>query len=222
MKDNASAFNVSNYDEKIKMTLPYYEDFYNQVIDVVKIQFDKPLRWLDVGCGTGKMAEAAFNNVNIDRFVFYDNSKQMIETAQKRFRNKNADFIALSAQELDKSEEFDIATAIQVFHYLQREERTEAVRKCYNALRTNGMFITFENFAPFSECGKALFLNRWREYQLSQGKSAGECDNHINRYGKDYFPISISEHLEVLNNCGFKGVEILWVSNMQVGLLGIK
>lgn len=222
MKDNASAFNVSNYDEKIKMTLPYYEDFYKQVIDVVKIQFDRPLRWLDVGCGTGKMAEAAFNNVNIDRFVFYDNSKQMIETAQKRFRNKNADFIALSVQELDKSEEFDIATAIQVFHYLQREERTEAVRKCYNALRTNGMFITFENFAPFSEYGKGLFLNRWRQYQLSQGKSAGECDNHINRYGKDYFPISISEHLEVLNNCGFKGVEILWVSNMQVGLLGIK
>lgn len=222
MKDNASAFNVSNYDEKIKMTLPYYEDFYKQVIDVVKIQFDRPLRWLDVGCGTGKMAEAAFNNVNIDRFVFYDNSKQMIETAQKRFRNKNADFIALSVQELDKSEEFDIATAIQVFHYLQREERTEAVRKCYNALRTNGMFITFENFAPFSEYGKGLFLNRWRQYQLSQGKSAGECDNHINRYGKDYFPISISEHLELLNNCGFKGVEILWVSNMQVGLLGIK
>lgn len=222
MKDNASAFNVSNYDEKIKMTLPYYEDFYKQVIDVVKIQFDKPLRWLDVGCGTGKMAEAAFNNVNIDRFVFYDNSKQMIETAQKRFRNKNADFIALSAQELDRSDEFDIVTAIQVFHYLQREERTVAVRKCYNALRTNGMFITFENFAPFSEYGKALFLNRWRQYQLSQGKSAGECDNHINRYGKDYFPISISEHLEVLNNCGFKGVEILWVSNMQVGLLGIK
>lgn len=222
MKDNDSAFNVSNYDEKIKMTLPYYEDFYKQVIDVVKIQFDRPLRWLDVGCGTGKMAEAAFNNVNIDRFVFYDNSKQMIETAQKRFRNKNADFIALSVQELDKSEEFDIATAIQVFHYLQREERTEAVRKCYNALRTNGMFITFENFAPFSEYGKGLFLNRWRQYQLSQGKSAGECDNHINRYGKDYFPISISEHLEVLNNCGFKGVEILWVSNMQVGLLGIK
>lgn len=222
MKDNASAFNVSNYDEKIKITLPYYEDFYKQVIDVVKIQFDRPLRWLDVGCGTGKMAEAAFNNVNIDRFVFYDNSKQMIETAQKRFRNKNADFIALSAQELDRSDEFDIVTAIQVFHYLQREERTEAVRKCYNALRTNGMFITFENFAPFSEYGKGLFLNRWRQYQLSQGKSAGECDNHINRYGKDYFPISISEHLEVLNNCGFKGVEILWVSNMQVGLLGIK
>lgn len=38
------------------MALPYYEKFYKQIIDIVKIQLNKPLRWLDVGCGIGKMA----------------------------------------------------------------------------------------------------------------------------------------------------------------------
>lgn len=49
-----------------------------------------------------------------------------------------------------------------------------------------------------------------------------ECNRHIGRYGKEYFPISISEHLKVLEQCGFENVEIIWISNMQVGLLGIK
>jgi len=45
---------------------------------------------------------------------------------------------------------------------------------------------------------------------------------HVGRYGKDYYPISISEHMEVMKAGGFNVVEILWVSYMQVGLLGIK
>ena len=45
-----------------------------------------------------------------------------------------------------------------------------------------------------------------------------ECGKHIDRYGKDYFPISLSENMELVRNCGFKAVEILWLSNMQVGI----
>ena len=46
MNDNTSAFNALEYDEKIKKTLPYYEDFYKQIIDIVKIQFNKSVAWL--------------------------------------------------------------------------------------------------------------------------------------------------------------------------------
>lgn len=222
MNDNASAFHALEYDEKIKMTLPYYEDFYRLVIDIIKIQLNKPLKWLDIGCGTGKMAETAFETVDVQKFVFCDSSAEMIGIVKKRFPDKNAEFMASSVMKLEGNDQFDVITAIQVFHYLQREERIEAVRKCYNALSPNGIFITFENFAPYSEAGKHLFLERWRSYQLLQGKDDKECDKHIARYGKEYFPISISEHLQVLKQSGFETAEIVWVSNMQAGFLGIK
>lgn len=220
--DNASAFYAVEYDEKIKMTLPYYEEFYKQVIDIVKLRFDKPLTWLDVGCGTGKMAETALKAVALDKFVFCDNSADMIEIVKRRFQNVNAEFIIASVLELQHSMQFDVITAIQVFHYLEREERISAVKRCYEMLNPHGIFMTFENFAPQSEAGKQLFLERWKLYQLSQGKDMAECDGHIGRYGKEYFPIPIAEHLKVLEQCGFENVEVIWVSNMQAGLLGIK
>lgn len=37
MNDNKSAFRSDEYDRKIKQTLPYYDEFYEQVIDLVKI-----------------------------------------------------------------------------------------------------------------------------------------------------------------------------------------
>lgn len=48
VKDNISAFNSTEYDMKIKHTLPYYEEFYKQVVDVVKILNRQALTWLDV------------------------------------------------------------------------------------------------------------------------------------------------------------------------------
>jgi len=101
-------------------------------------------------------------------------------------------------------------------------ERIIALQKCYKALENNGLFISFENFAPFTNLGKSIYLEKWKRYQMNQGKSLEECENHIKRYGKDYFPISLPENVELMRNCGFKVVEILWLSNMQVGLWGIK
>ena len=65
-------------------------------------------------------------------------------------------------------------------------------------------------------------MEKWKSYQMKQGKSLDESQKHINRYGKDYFPISLSENMALMEACGFKAVEILWLSNMQIGLWGIK
>ena len=79
---HTAAFSAQEYDKKIKQTLPYYEEFYKQIIDVVKCQFERSVSWLDVGCGTGKMAELGLNFSN--RFVLLDNSVDMLDIARNK------------------------------------------------------------------------------------------------------------------------------------------
>lgn len=222
MNDNKSAFYSREYDRKIKQTLPYYDDFYEQVIGLVKTFNYSAIKWLDIGCGTGKMGSVAFENVEIEKFVFCDSSDEMIRIAKERFHYQKAEFCVCDIQKLDYANEFDIITAIQVNHYLHIDERRIALSKCYEALKDKGIFICFENFAPFTDIGKSVYLEKWKRYQMEQGKSLQECNQHIERYGRDYFPISLSEHLELMRNCGFRVVEILWLSNMQVGFWGMK
>lgn len=222
MIDNTSAFNSNKYDDQIKRTLPYYEEFYKQVIDIVRNYNCNDLTWLDIGCGTGKMAEAAFKETKPERFVFCDCSAEMIEIVRKRFEYPNAEFINSPVQNINFNNEFDVVTAMLINHYLTKDERIAAVKKCYEALKSDGIFISFENFAPYSDLCEKLYLKRWKSYQISQGKSIDESQKHIERYNKDYFPISISEHLGIMKDCGFKAAEILWLSYMQIGLLGIK
>lgn len=221
--DNISAFGADEYDREIRRTLPYYDEFYKTVIDVVKAYKTSAVKWLDVGCGTGKMAQSAFEQTDIEKLVLCDCSDKMIEISKNRFcSRKNAEFIVSSILELDTDEKFDVITAIQVNHYLKKDERLSALKKYYQALKPDGILICFENFAPNSEQGEKLILKRWYLFQRSQGKSEDECMEHINRYKKSYFPITIPEHIEAISSAGFKSAEVIWLSYMQAGLLGIK
>lgn len=130
MNDNKSAFNSSDYDRKIRQTLPYYDQFYEQVIELVKIFRKSAIRWLDIGCGTGKMGSVAFENVNLEKFVFCDSSEEMIRIAKERFRFHNSEFFVCDVQNLAYADEFDVITAIQVNHYLRIDERKAAFPRC--------------------------------------------------------------------------------------------
>ena len=145
-----------------------------------------------------------------------------INLTKERFSYPNAEFIVRDVRDLSVLNQFDVVTAVQVFHFLDRDERSEAVKKCYEALKENGSFIYFENTAPFTETGREVYLDKWKRFQIEQGKSLAEAMDHIDRYGRDYYPITIEEHLHLLRECGFKAVEVLWFSNMQAGFWGMK
>ncbi|MCR5383775.1 MAG: hypothetical protein K6E72_03925 [Saccharofermentans sp.] len=62
MKDNKSAYNSNIYDENIVSTLPYYREYHNQIIDLVKAMGTQNIDWLDTGCGTGTLAGGLLGN----------------------------------------------------------------------------------------------------------------------------------------------------------------
>lgn len=41
MNDNISAFNSNEYDEAIKMTVPYYNEIQNEIIEIVDACYNK-------------------------------------------------------------------------------------------------------------------------------------------------------------------------------------
>lgn len=50
MIDNRSAYNSNVYDANIINTLPYYREYHNQIMDLVRAMGLKDINWLDTGC----------------------------------------------------------------------------------------------------------------------------------------------------------------------------
>jgi len=226
--DNTTPHKAIEYDTNIVKTIPYYECFHKETIDLIKSYNNKCEKWLDIGCGTGILLENAQDIFKNTKFILADPSEAMINIAKSKFSNypkEKIDYIpGCSSQYLQNhiKEKVDVITAIQVHHYLKKEEREEATRSCFNTLKKGGLYITFENISPMSTKGIEIGLDRWGCFQVCKGKSEEMVRNHRDRFNKEYYPITILEHLELLKKTGFESYEIFWVSHMQCGFYGIK
>ena len=222
MKDNKSAYNSSVYDENIVSTLPYYREYHNQIIDLVKAMGTKDINWLDTGCGTGTLASRVLDSRDDVKFTLCDPSEQMLEIAQNKLCGSDIRVFNIASQMMTFDSEFDVVTAVQSHHYLKPDERKTAVENCFRALKDNGVFITFENIRMTTEDSDKIALKRWENFLSDHLKDPDIVKMHIDRRGVEVFPITIEEHIKLLREAGFKSVDVLWTSYLQSGFWAIK
>ncbi len=221
--DNKSAFCAEIYDNKIRKVIPFYDEIYDQITDLVRTYFgERSISLLDTGCGTGRMGLQASETLNLSELVLCDPSEKMLEGAREKLTGKNAEFCMCGSEELSFKNRFDVVTAIQCHHYFDCSQRETAVKNCFRALKPGGMFICFENTAPFTETGKSIVLKRIENFGLNAGRTPEEAAHHTGRYNTEYFPVTVTDHLELLRKTGFAVSEIFWLSYLQSGYYAIK
>lgn len=220
--DNTTPMSAGAYDKEINNTIPYYSEFYEQTFDVIGQCGFSELRWLDLGCGTGSLEKLAFERFHNPQFVLIDPSEKMLEKAKEKLERENIEYICGDSTSINYEDCFDVVTAIQSHHYMHEEERKKSTENVYKALKKGGIFISFENVIPEDEVVKSNELLRWGQYQQRHGKTEAEAKAHNARCGVNYFPITVSQHIDLLKNSGFEHVHVFWYSYMQMGIYAIK
>ena len=227
--DNLTAHKAADYDQKVRQTIPFYDTIHAEVLRLVQsIKPDVNL-WVDTGCGTGHLVQQALSRFPATQFILADPSEAMLQQARARFAKKDdtrlrtlspvgsADLLSHLA-----GNTADVITAIQCHHYLQRPERLKALQACYEVLKPGGLFVTFENIAPRTAEGVRVGLTAWKSFLMGHGRTEQEAEQHVSRYGREFFPITAEEHLAALTQTGSRMVELFWFSQMQAGFYAIK
>ncbi|NYB51088.1 MAG: class I SAM-dependent methyltransferase [Methanobacteriaceae archaeon] len=227
LSDNTTPHLARNYDTDIGCTIPYYQSFHQETVNIIKALGIKPKIWLDTGCGTGSLIKRAIEEFPQTCFIMGDPSQDMLIEAKEKLSKYPPDrlkFLESSTQQLSpkKCQKADVITAIQSHHYLSPEDRKNAENTCYELLNDNGVFITFENIRPATAAGIKIGKENWRNFQISCGRDEQVVDDHLKRFNKEYFPITVEDHISLLKEVGFKVVELLWFSYMQAGFYAIK
>jgi tRNA (cmo5U34)-methyltransferase len=232
VNDNGSAPRAEEFDAQIEAAIPYYGCFHEETIDLVRTlqrthwRGSSPTRWLDTGCGTGSLVLRAKVLFPRTSFVLADPSAPMLALAGAKLAGADpavefaepAESQALSFH----AASFDVITAILSHHYLDPPARRAATANCLRMLRSGGLFVTFENIRPFSPTGLAAGLDRCRAFQLREGRGPAAVDHHLARFDREYFPLTIGAHLDLLREAGFACGELLWASHLQAGFWALK
>jgi tRNA (cmo5U34)-methyltransferase len=222
-------YNSVSYDAGIRRTLPYYDLFHAEIMDLVHTVHPHPRLWVDTGCGTGSMVRSALGFFLKTRFVLADPDPEMLLAAEmgiSRNEKKRVELLLPTGSEglsvYQGRFKADVVTAIQCHHYLSAWSRLKAVKACWDLLAPGGLLVVFENIAPDTQEGIRISLKRWALFQVTHGKSRSAAVKHVGRYGKAFYPITLDAHLRLLRQVGFKTVELFWRSHLQAGFYAIK
>jgi tRNA (cmo5U34)-methyltransferase len=222
--DNLTAHRSSDYDSQIRRTIPYYDAFHEETINLVAVYTPDPRLWVDTGGETGTLVDLAYRRFPRTELFLADPAPGMLRVAKEKLKGKDrvtilgpVDSIGLKAPK-----EVDVITAIQVHHYMKPDDRRACIDNLQRLLRSGGIFVTFENIRPMTGQGVENAKNSWVRFQLEQGSGREAVRSHLERFGVEYFPLTVEEHLEMLRTCGFRAVELLWYSVMQAGFYCIK
>ena len=224
-RDDKTSQPSTQYDANIAKTIPCYQSFHDETINLVKLSLPKVNSWLDTGCGTGTLLLRVIQEFGQLKVVAADPSEEMLLIAREKLSQIpgfHATYIAAGTEKLCCQERFDVVTAILAHHYLELEARAEATRNCFRMLNPGGMYVTFETIRPNTDAGREIGLKRWGSAQVANGKSPQSVENHLQRYGTELLPITIESHLDLLRSTGFRTVELLWASGMQAGFYSVK
>ena len=174
-EDNKSSHKSGDYDFEITDTIPYYESFHDESLKLVKTILTDPDIWLDTGCGTGTLVQKALKEFDNTHFILADPSLQMLNLAKNKLLEPYSERIKfLEPTEtgniiVDNDYKPNVITAIQSHHYMSINQRFEATKNCYELLKHNGIYITFENIRPTTPTGVEIGLEYWKNFQESWG-----------------------------------------------------
>ncbi|QNP49872.1 class I SAM-dependent methyltransferase [Diaphorobacter aerolatus] len=148
-------------------------------------QHVKPLcsgttRILDIGCGTGEILEYLPRQA---LYFGFDRNSEYIESARKRFVNRNAEFICedVNKNSIAGHAQFDIVLAIGILHHLDDGISSELFETARGALTSGGMLLTLD---PVYTRDQSSFA----KYVVSKDRGqAVRTDNEYLKLAEQYF-----------------------------------
>jgi tRNA (cmo5U34)-methyltransferase len=219
---NATAHAATDYEVEVERTIPFHAEIMRTAIDVVLTAVNSaPRSWLDTGCGPGKLVEMAQELSPTTAFWMADPSDEMLAIARTRHPTLAPErIVTRSSEDLPEREYFggplDAITAVQSHHYGDAHARERAVSRCRGLLEPGGVLVIFENVRAETEEGHELQRKRWAAWQRRAGRDEATVKRHLDREGKAFFPIRVSEHMTLLSRTGFRA-ELVWRAYGQAG-----
>ena len=207
------------YDQIIDCAIPKYRQLIDECLDVVTHSDVTVRDWVDVGAGTGNMVFAARNKFPDAKYVLLDLSNDMLALAKFKLGDANMRYVWGSSDNMGLMDSCtDIVTCIQSNHYYDDVGHAAVLSECYRILRPGGLFITTENVGTRTEYGRKIQRARLRDFLLKNGNNEEDTEAFLDRYGVEFNPRSVDEHIRLLEEAGFHNIEVFWMSSSQIGL----
>jgi len=208
--DVKSAFDTAAaaYDTSRRQLVPCFDDFYRALVDMIPLGRDGQIEALDLGAGTGLVAEMVLREFPSARVTLLDFSGEMLETARKRlerFSERTAFRICDYARE-ELPGQFDLVCSALSIHHLGASGKEHLYGRAFQSLRPAGVFVNADHVEGASPRLFETYRRLWIERTKELGVPEDVLEQALERTKLDRLS-PLDDQLRWLREAGFEDVD---------------
>jgi tRNA (cmo5U34)-methyltransferase len=203
---------ASVFDDMLARSVPFYDEVQKLVISLILAEQKEGMKVLDLGSSTAKFLLDLHAKKSVSMTLKgLDNSQAMLDRAEQKCQAFGADIELELADMLayDYKEE-DVIVANYTLQFIRPMQRLELMRKIYDGLEDEGMFIFSEKVIFEDKVLDKEMIDIYYDYKKEQGYSKYEIAQKREALENVLIPFTIKENIQMCKDAGFTKVETVF------------
>lgn len=212
LKNVEQHFNAEahEFDDLVLKLIPDYPQMIAALVAAIPFDRSAPVRFIDLGCGTGTVAEYVLNAFPNAHVTCLDLAENMIAMAQAKLaRYENIRYLVGDFSAFDGK--YDVVLSSLALHHLPvYDDKGRLYRRIYDCLNPGGVFYNADVVLGSNDFLQALYMHQWRTFMrrdISEDETEGKW---IPKYYSEDRPAKLVDQLRWMAEIGFADVDVLW------------
>ena len=203
---------ASVFDDMLSRSVPFYDEVRALVISLILARASEGMKVLDLGSSTAKFLLDLHSKASVPmQLTGIDNSQAMLDRAMQKAEAFGANIKLELADMLtyDYRNE-DVIVANYTLQFIRPMQRIELVKKLYDGLNDDGIFIFSEKVVFEDKKLDKELIDIYYAYKKAQGYSEYEIAQKREALENVLIPFTIRENVQMCKEAGFQSVDTLF------------
>jgi ubiquinone/menaquinone biosynthesis C-methylase UbiE len=200
---------TTEYDRIIRTYIPYYDESRGMQLDLLAAAIAPgPCQIIDLGGGTGSLAETVLDRFSQCSVLVRDIDDAMLALAQARLSRFGNRFEVEAGSFNDPLRPVDAVLAAFALHHIRNlNEKTEVYRRIREAIRAGGVFLNADAVSgPFWPSVR----DEWAAFMAGKGFTIEQAYQNLEDWSEEDMYFSVHEELCAMAEAGFEHPECFW------------
>lgn len=202
---------ASVFDDMLERSIPFYNEVISLICDLVKLECSNNAKIIDLGCSTANTLLHLYKKSHQYSLIGIDNSDAMLENAAKKISAYGAN-INLINDDITKADlsSANVVIANYMLQFVRPIERDNFVKKIYNSLEDEGIFVFSEKIIFEDKVLNKQMIDLYYKFKKEQGYSEFEIAQKREALENVLVPYTEEENKKMILKAGFKSIESLF------------
>ncbi|MCB4775782.1 MAG: carboxy-S-adenosyl-L-methionine synthase CmoA [Sulfurovum sp.] len=203
---------ASVFDDMLSRSVPFYDEVRKLIISLILAKEKEGMKVLDLGSSTAKFLLDLHSKMKVPmKLKGLDNSQAMLDRAEQKCQAFGADieleFADMLAYHYDNE---DIIVANYTLQFIRPIQRLELVKKLYDGLSKDGIFIFSEKVVFENKVLDKQIIDIYYAYKKEQGYSEYEIARKREALENVLIPFTLKENIQMCKEAGFSKIETIF------------